>query len=68
MSIVVFCLPASILLRQDCPNKIGNLSFLISIFRTQPVNEEADERWYYFVLDRMIIVQFVFVYLAYHFF
>ena len=41
-----------------------NLSLLVSIFCIQPVNEETPDNWYYFVLDGMMIVQFIFVYIA----
>src|ERR1019366_9116027 len=39
-----------------------NLSLLVSIFCIQPVNEKTQDNWYYFVLDGMMIVQFIFVY------
>lgn len=38
-----------------------NLSLLVSIFCIQPLHEETSEEWYYFVLDGMMILQFVFV-------
>ncbi len=41
-----------------------NLSLLVSIFCIQPVDEETGDWWYYFVLDGMMILQFVFVYAA----
>jgi 4-hydroxybenzoate polyprenyltransferase len=41
-----------------------NLSLLISIFCIQPIKEETNDKWYYVALDGMMILQFVFVYLA----
>lgn len=41
-----------------------NLSLLVSIACIQPVKEDTPESWYYFVLDGMMILQFVFVYAA----
>ena len=41
-----------------------NFSLLISIFCIQPINEETQDWWYYVVLDGMMILQFVFVYVA----
>lgn len=46
-------------------NMMGvNLSLLVSIFCIQPVTEETGEEWYYLVLDGMLLVQFIFVYVA----
>ncbi|MDB5281786.1 MAG: hypothetical protein JWO06_861 [Bacteroidota bacterium] len=46
-------------------NMLGiNLSLLVSILCIQPVNENTADNWYYLVLDGMMIVQFIFVYLA----
>ncbi len=39
-----------------------NLSLLVSILCIQPVNEETNDWWYYFVLDGMMMLQFIFVY------
>jgi 4-hydroxybenzoate polyprenyltransferase len=51
------------------PNMLAvNLSLFVSIFCIQPVNEETKDWWYYFVLDGMMILQFVFVYVALFFF
>ena len=41
-----------------------NLSVFISILCIQPLKEETPEVWYYLVLDGMMILQFVFVYIA----
>jgi len=41
-----------------------NLSLLVSIFCIQTLREDTSELWYYFVLDGMMILQFVFVYIA----
>ncbi len=41
-----------------------NLSVLLSIICIQPVNEETPDNWYYLSLDGMMIVQFIFVYIA----
>ncbi len=41
-----------------------NLSLLVSIICIQPVNEQTGEKWYYIVLDGMMILQFIFVYIA----
>lgn len=41
-----------------------NLSLLVSIFCIQPLHEETSEQWYYFVLDGMMVLQFIFVYVA----
>ncbi len=41
-----------------------NLSLLVSIFCIHPLKEETSELWYYFVLDGMMILQFVFVFVA----
>lgn len=41
-----------------------NTSLLLSILCIQPVNEETSERWYYLVLDGMMILQFALVYAA----
>lgn len=41
-----------------------NLSVFISILCIQPLKEETPEVWYYLVLDGMMILQFVFVYVA----
>lgn len=41
-----------------------NLSLLVSVFSIQPLKEETPEIWYYLVIDGMMILQFVFVYLA----
>jgi 4-hydroxybenzoate polyprenyltransferase len=41
-----------------------NLSLLITISCIQPIREETGDKWYYIVLDGMMVLQFVFVYLA----
>ena len=41
-----------------------NLSLLVSIICIQPVKEDTPEWWYYFVLDGMMIVQFLFVWIS----
>ena len=41
-----------------------NLSLLVSILCIQPLKEETPELWYYLVLDGMMILQFVFVFIA----
>lgn len=41
-----------------------NFSLLISMAVIQPVSEETTEPWYYFAIDGMMILQFVFVWLA----
>ena len=41
-----------------------NLSLLISIFCIQPIREESSNSWFYFVIDGMMIFQFLLVYLA----
>ena len=41
-----------------------NLSLLVSILCIQPLHEDSPDWWYYFVLDGMMILQFLFVYLA----
>lgn len=41
-----------------------NLSLLVSIVCIQPLKEETTAGWYYFVLDGMMILQFVFVFMA----
>lgn len=41
-----------------------NLSLLVSIVCIQPVKEELSDKYYYFVLDGMMLLQFIFVYLA----
>lgn len=41
-----------------------NLSLLVSILCIQPVNEDTSDGWYYWLLDGMMILQFIFVYAA----
>ena len=41
-----------------------DFSLLIFIFCVQPVKEETGERWYYLVLDGMMILQFLLVYIG----
>lgn len=41
-----------------------NLSLLLSIICIQPVKEELSDKYYYFVLDGMMLMQFLLVYLA----
>ena len=41
-----------------------NLSVLVSILCIQPLKEETSEAWYYLVIDGMMILQFVFVFIA----
>lgn len=41
-----------------------NLSLLVSVFCIQPLKEETSETWYYLVIDGMMILQFIFVYIA----
>ncbi len=41
-----------------------NLSLLVSIACIQPLKEETPEVWYYLVIDGLMILQFIFVYLA----
>lgn len=41
-----------------------NLSLLLSIVCIQPVKEELSDKYYYFVLDGMMLVQFLLVYIA----
>lgn len=41
-----------------------NLSLLASIIIIQPVNEDTPEPWYYFGIDGMMVLQFIFVLLA----
>jgi 4-hydroxybenzoate polyprenyltransferase len=41
-----------------------NLSLLVSVMCIQPLKEETTEIWYYLVLDGMMVLQFIFVYLA----
>lgn len=42
-----------------------NASLLLSIICIQPIEEETTDKWYYLVLDGMMLVQFVFVYIAF---
>lgn len=41
-----------------------NLSLLVSIIAIQPVKEGLSDKYYYFVLDGMMLLQFLFVYIA----
>lgn len=41
-----------------------NLSLLFSIVAIQPVKEDLSDKYYYFVLDGMMLLQFVLVYIA----
>lgn len=41
-----------------------NLSLLVSVLCIQAVKEETGDYWYYAVLDGLMILQFIFVYLA----
>lgn len=41
-----------------------NLSLLLSIIAIQPVREELSDKYYYFVLDGMMLLQFLLVYIA----
>jgi 4-hydroxybenzoate polyprenyltransferase len=41
-----------------------SLSLLLSIIAIQPVKEELSDKYYYFVLDGMMLMQFLLVYLA----
>lgn len=48
-----------------CSNMLAvNLSLLLSIICIQPVKKDTGDWWYYFVLDGMMILQFLLVYLA----
>gem|GEM_PF-1862146 len=42
-----------------------NISLLVSIICIQPVNEDTTDKWYYLLLDGMMLLQFVFVYVAF---
>ncbi|MFN8288231.1 MAG: UbiA family prenyltransferase [Chitinophagales bacterium] len=44
-----------------------NVSVLLSIACIQPLTEQTGDVWYYFVLDGMMFIQFVFVFIAYNF-
>ena len=41
-----------------------NLSLLVSVFCIQPVSEETHDKWYYIVLDGMMILQMGLVHVA----
>ncbi len=45
-----------------------NLSLLVSVICIQPVNEETGENWYYFILDGMMLLQFLLVWFAVFYF
>jgi len=45
-----------------------NLSLVVSIFAIQPIKESTGDKWYYLVLDGMMLVQFLFVYAAHQWF
>lgn len=45
-----------------------NLSLMVSILAIQPIKESTGDKWFYFVLDGMMLVQFLFVYAAHKWF